>query len=223
MISYNNVIYISKLFKEKHYDKLLVFINEKIPNNNIIDFLIKCAEERFVRENDCIKLQLEKKELIVYKENFLKEIPSDKTTIHKIDNFHVTIGYPSSLLFLPATCIKKIQHKDTVLDINKSDYTDIPLSLIKKCTPYIDTYIEDLNKSFIYYINKNHNSRFTYSKEVIIHIVYLCFVQNYENLLEQQLLLMKHYNFSYRDFDYTSYNQINDYMKIVQKAMKSNE
>ena len=223
MISYNDVIHISKLYQDKRYDKLLQVFNKKLPSKDIIDFLKKCIDERFTEDSDCIKLQYKKKELIVYKDNFLKQLPPPGQTIHRIDNYHITIGYPSTSLILPASCIKKIQHENTVLDINTSDYNNIPLSLVKKCTPYIDKYMNKLNSTYVYYVNKKHNSRFTYSKEIIIHIIYLCFVQNYTILLEQQLLLMKQFNFAYQDFNHTSYNSIRDYLKIVKKTIGQNE
>jgi len=223
MISYNDVIHISKLYQDKRYDKLLQVFNKKLPSKDIIDFLKKCIDERFTEDSDCIKLQYKKKELIVYKDNFLKQLPATGQTIHCIDNYHITIGYPSTSLILPASCIKKIQHENIVLNINTSDYNNIPLSLVKKCTPYIDKYMNKLNSTYVYYVNKKHNSRFTYSKEIIIHIIYLCFVQNYTILLEQQLLLMKQFNFAYQDFNHTSYNSIRDYLKIVKKTISQNE
>ena len=223
MISYNDVIHLSKLYQNKQYDKLLQFINKKLPSVDIIEFLKQSIDEKFIEDSDCIKLQFDKKELIVYKDDFLKDLPFTDRTIYTIDKYHITIGYPTTSLILPASCIKKIQHGDVVLDINTSDYNNIPLSLVKKCTPYIEKYINKLNDTYIYYVNKKHNSRFTYSKEVIIHIVYLCFIQNYNNLLEQQLLLMKQFNFTYQDFNHTSYNSICDYLKIVKKSMSKNE
>ena len=223
MISYNDVIHISKLYQDKHYDKLLLFVNKKIPSNNIIDFFKQCLDERFIEDSDCIKLQIDKKELIIYKDNFLKELPVAEQNTYNIDGYHITIGYPSTSLILPASCIKQIQHEDTILDINTTDYNNIPLSLVKKCTPYIKKYIKKLNNTYIYHVNKKYNSRFFYSKDIIIHIIYLCFVQNYNNLLEQQLLLMKQFNFTYQDFNYISYNNSRDYLKIINKSLNKNE
>ena len=65
MISYNDVIHISKLYQDKRYDKLLQVFNKKLPSKDIIDFLKKCIDERFTEDSDCIKLQYKKKELIV--------------------------------------------------------------------------------------------------------------------------------------------------------------
>ena len=223
MISYNDVIHISKLYEYKHYDELLLFVNKKIPSDNIIDFLNQCIYERFIEESDCVKLYQDKKELIIYKDNFLKDLPSAEQNTYNIDGYHVTIGYPSPSLIMPASCIKQIQHGDTILHINTSEYNNIPLSLVKKCTPYIEKYMKKLNNTYIYYVNKNHTSRFSYGKDVIIHIVYLCFVQGYNSLLEQQLVLMKQFNFSYQDFNYISYNSARDYLKIINKTLSKNE
>jgi len=39
MISYNDVLKVSKLYKHKQYDKVFSYITEKLPSKNIIDFL----------------------------------------------------------------------------------------------------------------------------------------------------------------------------------------
>ena len=222
MISYNDVIHLSKLHQDKQYDQILQFIDKKLPSENIIDFFKQCLNERFTEKNDCIKLQINKKELIIFKKDFLKDLPTADQNTYNIDGYHITIGYPNMSLILPVSCIKKIQHEDLTLDINTSNYNNIPLSIVKKCAPYIKKYINKLNKTYVYHVNKKHNSRFFYSKELIIHIIYLCFVQNYTNLLEQQLILMKQYNFTYQDFNYVAYNSIRDYLKIIKKVT-SNE
>ena len=93
-------------------------------------------------------------------------------------------------------------------------------SLCEPQVACIEKYINKLEKTYIYHVNSKYNSRFIYDKQLIIHIIYLCFVQNYTTLLEQQLLLMKQYNFTYQDFNHTSNNRIDDYLKIIQKIMK---
>ena len=223
MISYNDVLEISKLYKYEQYNKVVSYVTKKIPSNNIIEFFQKCISERFIEETDCIKLQIDKKELIIYKKDFLKGLPSYEETIYPIDGFHITIGYPNADLILPASCIKKIQHEDTILEINTSNYNNIPLSLVKKCTPHINKIIKKLNTTYIYHINTKHNSRFSYSTSIINYVIYLCFVQNYTSLLEQQLLLMKQFNFTYQDFNFISYNTVTDYLKIIEKSLNKNE
>ena len=218
MISYNDVIHISKLYQDKQYDQILSFVTKKIPSNNIIDFFKQCINERFVKDTDCIKLEIEKKELIIYKNNFLKNLPVYEERIYPVGDYHITIGYPKVEVPLPVSCIKRIQHKNTSFDLE--EYNNIPLFLVKKCTPHIEKYINKLEKTYIYHVNSKYNSRFIYDKQLIIHIIYLCFVQNYTTLLEQQLLLMKQYNFTYQDFNHTSNNRIDDYLKIIQKIMK---
>ena len=83
----------------------------------------------------------------------------------------------------------------------------------------VEKYIDKLNKTYTYYVNDKHTSRFTYSKDIIIHIIYLCFVQNYTTLLEQQLLLMKQFNFTYQDFNFITPSMIADYLKLIQNHL----
>jgi hypothetical protein len=215
MISYNDVLEVSKLYKHKQYDKVFSYITERLPSKNIIDFLKKCKAEKFIETNDCIKLDISKKELIIYKDDFLKNLPLDKEDIYHIDNYKITIGYPNIDSILPASCIKKLQYKDILLNINPTNYNDIPLSLVKKCMPYIQTYLDKLNDMYVYYVNDKYNSRFLYNKYIIINIIYLCFVQQHDSLIQQQLLLMKQYNFTYQDFNHISMNSVNAYVKII--------
>jgi len=223
MISYNDVIEISRLYKYEQFDKVFSFINDKLPSKNIIDFLKKCKAEKFIEKNDCIKLEVSKKELIIYKDNFLKDLPSDKENVYHIDNYKITIGYPNVNSTLDASCIKQIQYKDLILSINPNNYNNIPLSLVKKCTPYIEKYIDQLNNTYVYYVNDEYNSRFSYNKNIIINVLYLCFVQDYEGLLQQQLLLMKQFNFTYQDFNHIANNSINAYAKVINQKLNKDE
>ena len=68
---------------------------------------------------------------------------------------------------------------------------------------------------YVYYVNDKYNSRFLYNKYIIINIIYLCFVQQHDSLIQQQLLLMKQYNFTYQDFNHISMNSVNAYVKII--------
>jgi len=223
MISYNDVLEVSKLYKHKQYDKVFSYITKKLPSKNIIDFLKKCKAEKFIETNDCIKLDISKKELIIYKDDFLKNVPLDKEDIYHIDNYKITIGYPSTGSTLPASCIKKIQYQNVFLDVNPSNYDYIPLSLVKKCTPYIQTYLNKLNEMYVYYVSEKYNSGFLYHKDIIINIIYLCFVQDYDSLIQQQLLLMKQYNFTYQDFNNITINSINAYVKIINLKLNKDD
>jgi hypothetical protein len=214
MISYNDVIEISRLYTQNQIDNLFSFINNKLPSNNIIEFLQKCKNSKYIDKTDSIKLDINKKEIIIFKDNFLKNLPTYEEKKHKIDDYILTIGYPDTTSLLKASCIKKIQYKDTVLSFNT---TDIPLFLIKKYSKEIQYYLDKLNNTYTYYVNKEFNSGFSYNKPLIIHIIYLCFVQDYESLLQQQLHLMREYNFTYQDFNQLSIKSVNLYIKLINK------
>ena len=62
MISYNDVIEISRLYSQKEFDTLFTYINKKSSSNNIIDFLLFCKNNRYKDKNDSIKLTANKKE-----------------------------------------------------------------------------------------------------------------------------------------------------------------
>tara|TARA_Y100000034_G_C6761959_1_gene339442 strand:+ start:16 stop:687 length:672 start_codon:yes stop_codon:yes gene_type:complete len=214
MISYNDIIEISRLYTQNQIDNLFSFINNKLPSNNIIEFLQKCKNNKYIDKTDSIKLDINKKEIIIFKDNFLKNLPTYQEKKYKIDDYILTIGYPDTTSLLKASCIKKIQYKDTVLNFNTAD---IPLFLIKKYSKEIQYYLNKLNNTYTYYVNKEFNSGFSYNKTLIIHIVYLCFVQDYEYLLQQQLHLMREYNFTYQDFNQLSIKSVNLYIKLINK------
>ena len=216
MISYNDVIEISRLYSQKEFDTLFTYINKKSSSNNIINFLLFCKNNRYKDKNDSIKLTANKKELIVFKDNFLKNLPIYEEKKYKKDEFIITLGYPDSNSLLKASCIKNIEYNNTSLDFTT---TDIPLFLFKKCEKEIDYFFNKLKNTYTYYVNKKYNSRFSYNKAIIINIVYLCFVQNYESLLQEQLTLMRDYNFTYQDFNEISINTINTYLKLINKEI----
>jgi len=116
-----------------------------------------------------------------------------------------------------------IQYQNIFLDVNPNNYDYIPLSLVKKCTPYIKTYLNKLNEMYVYYVNEKYNSGFLYHKDIIINIIYLCFVQDYDSLIQQQLLLMKQYNFTYQDFNNITINSINAYVKIINLKLNKDD
>ena len=223
MISYNDVLKVSKLYKDKQFDEVFSYITERIPSKNIIDFFKKCKAEKFVKTNDCIKLDVSKKELIIYEDNFLKNLPCDTEGIYHIDNYKIIIGYPNINSMLAASCIKQIQYKDIILNVNPDNYSHIPLSLIKKCTSYIETYLDKLNDTYVYHVNDEFCSRFSYNMTIIINIIYLCFVHDYESLIQQQLLLMQQYHFTYQDFNNLSINSINDYTRVINVKLNKND
>lgn len=221
MISVNDIIYLSRLHKNKSYKEIVDFITKKIPSDNIIDLLNKIKNIKYLNDNSAIKLSTEKGELVIYKENFLNKLPNYKESIHIIDGFFITIGYPTAEFFSNASFIKKIEKDNNVVTITKDNYNDIPLTLIKKCSPFIEKYKQNLNNIYVYYVNEKYNSRFSYTPDVINYIVYLCMFQDYERILEEQILLMRYCSFTYQDFNHLTYEEFKKYMQLLIKSLKN--
>jgi len=223
MISYNDLIEASNLHSEKKYKELIEFFAKRLCSKNIIEFVTKLKAEKFINKNSAIKLNTNKGDLLIYKENFLKDLPTYSESNHIIDDYFITIGYPSIDFFSNASFIKKIEKNGTIAFITKDNYEDVPLPLIKKCSPYINEYKEKLNNSYIYYINDEFNSRFSYNLDIINYILYLCTIYSYENLLDEQLFLMRRGNFTYQDFDYITYDQFRQYITLLIKRLKNEQ
>lgn len=220
MISYNDIIKISTLHNNKQHDELLEFIITKFPHTNILDLLHKIKQERFLHDTDAIKFNYNKKELVIYKDSFLTELPEYSEEQVIVDDITLTIGYPAGDFYSTAAFIKEIQYEDTILKIDKTNYHDIPISLINKCNKYIEKYLNKLNKSYLYFVNKEYSCGFLYCEEIITHITQLCFVHDVDILLEEQLCLMSHSGFNYTDFNLITYDQFRKYAKIYVKQAK---
>jgi|TARA_R110002051_G_scaffold323241_1_gene416206 hypothetical protein len=223
MISYNDLIEASKLHSEKKYKELVEFFVKKIPSKNIIEFVTKLKAEKFIDDKSAVKLNTNKGELLIYKENFLKDLPTYSENNYIIDDYFITIGYPSVEFFSDASFIKKIERNGTVAFITKDNHEDVPLPLLKQCAPYINEYKEKLNNSYVYYINDEYNSRFIYSVNVINYTIYLCMIYAYENLLDEQLFLMQRCSFTYQDFNNISYEQFRKYITLLIKSLKNEQ
>jgi len=217
MISYNDTINISSLYDSKSYDELLSFINSKLKCTNIIQFLQKILNTKFSEPNTSIKLTTKTNELIIYKENFLTGLPAYSESTHTIDDYNITISYPSCQFISNASYIKKIQKDDNIIEIDKNNYKVIPINIIQRCKPFISEYKNKLNNAYVFYLNKENNSRFMYETGIINYIIYLCFVYDYDNLLLNQLAGMKNFNFMYQDFDNITFDKFKKYIKLMNK------
>jgi hypothetical protein len=224
MISFNDIIKISTLYNNKQNDKLLKIFTSKFSYTNILELLHKIKEERFPNDTAAIKLKTDDKELIIYKKSFFPELPeySEEEIILPNDTI-VTIGYPIGNFFSNAAFIKKIQINNIIFEINESNYQDIPISVLNNCNDHIKKYLDKLNNISLYHINEQYNCGFMYCEEIIIHIIYLCFVYDEDILLEEQMCLLKNGGFNYTDFDVISYDQYKKYAKIFMKISKKEQ
>tara|TARA_R100000008_G_C3500623_1_gene123491 strand:- start:69 stop:686 length:618 start_codon:yes stop_codon:yes gene_type:complete len=201
------------------YDELLLFVQNKINEKCLIKFLNRIKDYKFITETDSIVLNYDKKDLILYKEDFLKNLPIDTQSTHTIDNNTFTIGYPDINNLDNFTFLKKIDG----IEIQEKDYKYIPLSFYKRIKQYIIPYKNNLRNTYVYYVNEHHYSRFTCDKNIIINIIYLAFVYDYNTLIKDQVFLMKHFNFTRSDFDQINYNQYKDYVKVINKMTKDEQ
>tara|TARA_Y100000356_G_C11210904_1_gene263319 strand:+ start:303 stop:971 length:669 start_codon:yes stop_codon:yes gene_type:complete len=216
MISYNDLIQISFLHTNKMYDELLQYVQNKINEKGLIKFLNKVKSLKYITETDSINLNYKDRELIIYKENFLKNLPTDSISTHIVDGHNVTIGYPDMDNYNTGSFLKEIDGEK----ITEKDYKHIPLSFIRKIKKHTSPFIQKLNDTYVYYINENYNSRFIYNQQIIINIIYFAFVYSYEALLRDQVFLIKNFNFTRVDFNDITYNQYKDYVKVMNKMTK---
>lgn len=215
MVSYNNITKLTYYHENKLHDKLLALIFKLSNSTNLLNILQFIKQERFVEDNSNIKISYENKEVLIFKENFLINIPEHSSKEIHYDGFNYTIGYPSFVNFKinPTHCIKKISYKgeEHILK-TQEDYNLIPARLYNNLKEDITEYINNLQSILVYKVGRV-DSRFFLNKELIINIIYLAFVSSYKNLVQEQLFLMKEFNFTYDSFDKLSFLEINHYLK----------
>ena len=215
MVSYNNISKFTYYYENKLYNKILDLVFELSNSTNIIDILHFIKQERFIEENSSIKLNYNDKELIIFKEDFLNNIPQNTSNTITHDNFTFTIGYPNIINYKCSSmyCIKKIEYngEEHILK-TQEDYNLIPVTLYKNLKNEINKYINLLGDIYIYKIG-SIDSRFLFNYDLIINIIYIAFVSSYKSIVSEQLFLMKEYNFTYETFDKLSFQELTHYLK----------
>jgi len=215
MVSFNNVAkltYFSENKKNKEFLELFLSLSK---SNNLIEVLNFIKDERFAENNSSIKLNYQNKEVLIFKENFLIDVPESNPTTHTVDDFIFTIDYPHIVEHTckPLHCIREIQSLNESFKFETiDDYNNIPITTYKKIEPKINKYIEDLHNILIYQVG-DVESRFILDIELIIKIIYLAWVVSFKHLVEERLFLMKEYNFTYEAFDSMSYFEARHYLK----------
>lgn len=219
MVSYNHVADLTYLSENNRKKEFLDLFLSICKSNNILDILAFIKEERFVEENSNIKILYDSKELIIFKENFILNLPESEPRTYNIGDFEFLLDYPSIVDYTckPMHCIKSIKYQNDIHYIKTNeDFNLIPKTLYDQLQPHIDPYIQELNKILIYEVG-SITSGFILDMELIIKIIYLAFVTSFKNIIDERLFLMKEYNFTYEAFDKISFLQAKQYLT---KAIK---
>jgi len=215
MVSYNDVSKLTYYSENKKNKEFLDLFLKITGSNNIIHILEFIKNERFFEDTSNIKLNLDNKEVLVFKEDFLLNLPKSNKSCHIVDDFNITIDYPNIIDHKCSYmhCIKEMEYSGDVLILKtQEDYNNIPLTLLNKVKPLIEPYLINLHKMFIYKVG-NIKCGFILDIDLIIKIIQLTFVLSYKHIVQEKLFLMKEYNFSYEDFDKLSFLETKQYLK----------
>ena len=105
MVSYNQVsklTYYSENNRKKEFLDLFISL---CGSKNLLDVLSFVKYERFVEENSSIKLSYKEKEIVVFEENFLLNIPESSPTTHKIQDLILLSIFRILLIIHANLCI----------------------------------------------------------------------------------------------------------------------
>ena len=135
MVSYNNITKLTYYHENKLFDKILDLVFELCNSTNLLNILQFIKQERFVEDNSNIKISYENKEVIIFKENFLLNLPESFPKTITQDEFEYTIDYPNFIdkNISPMYCIKKITYNgEEHIFKTQEDYNLIPAKLYNK-------------------------------------------------------------------------------------------
>ena len=96
MVSYNQVSKLTYYSENNRRKEFLDLFLSLCGSNTLLDVLSFTKYERFVEENSNIKLNYNGKEVVIFKENFLTDLPTKKSESYTLDNFEYVIGYPEA-------------------------------------------------------------------------------------------------------------------------------
>jgi hypothetical protein len=219
MVSYNQVAKLTYYSENNKKEDFLNLFLSLCKSNNLVDVLHFIKNERFGEENSSIKLLYHNKEILIFKENFLLNIPDPSSSVHIIEDLEVTLDYPDIIEHTckPMHCIKNINYNnETRYFKTNTDFNIIPKTMYDKLKPMITEYEDSLNDIIIYKVG-DIESRFFLDIELIFKIISLAFVTSYKNIIEERLFLMKEYNFTYEAFDQLSFLEVRQHLT---KAIK---
>jgi hypothetical protein len=215
MVSYNDITKLTFLYENKLHNKILDYIFNLCGSTNILDILHFIKHERFAEESSNIKINYENKEVIIFKENFLTNLPERNTQSYTYNEFEYFIDYPDIINYTcsPAYSIKKIKYCGEEYSFNTiEDYNILPVTMYSDLKLHVDEYIEALNNVYIYSVGAAQR-RFFLNIDLIINVIYLAFVTSHKHLVREQLFLMKEFNFTYESFNKLSPHEIAHYVK----------
>ena len=210
MITYNDAIELSYLYGNNKLKDCIQFIYDKLECTDIIDFFHKLKKEKFTNTNQAIKLAYKTKELVVFEENFLTNIPEPKILTETVKEYTLTVSAPRIINgeLLSNHCIHSLHYNNETLNLTtEEDYNLLPLQLAKGCEGKIKEIYSMFDNMYLFYLSKDYCSRFFLNQESIITAINYTFIDEPENMIKEQLFLMEKFNFNYRDFDYISFNK----------------
>ena len=226
MVSYNDVAKFTYYYENNKENECLDLLCKLSNTTNVIDILHFLKYEKFAEDHSTIKLTIDSKEIIVYEENFLLNIPELKPITISEGEFEFEIDYPSIIDYqcLPMYCLKSISCDESKFIFkSRKDYNLIPVNIYNNIQSQIQPYIDDINNILFYKVGK-YESRFFFDIRSILRTLYLTLVYSYKNIIREQLFLMKEYNFTYETFDNMSYVEVKHYLKeAVQQIKDLNE
>ena len=222
MITYNDVVNLSQLYENNKYNECVDFTYTNLNCNNILDFLIRLKKLKFTGKESSIKLLYKDKDVIIFEDDFLTNIPEEKTLYKTIESYKVKISHPKIISgnISKLYCIHSLEMENDIFEFNTiADYNLLPLDVAAECDNEIKSIYHSFENCYLYYVNEEYNSRFLCENESILRTLNYALIDSYENLLKEQIFLMEKFNFSYTDFDSLDIQKARNFINIGVKIL----
>ena len=184
MITYNDVVNLSQLYENNKYNECVDFTYTNLNCNNILDFLIRLKKLKFTGKESSIKLLYKDKDVIIFEDDFLTNIPEEKTLYKTIESYKVKISHPKIISgnISKLYCIHSLEMENDIFEFNTiADYNLLPLDIAAKCDNEIKSIYDSFENCYLYYVNEEYNSRFLCENESILRTLNYALIDSYEN------------------------------------------
>ena len=115
MISFNDTLHLTKLYQDNKKQEILNFLSKKISFDNVIEFLDELKKLKFNLSTSHIKLNDNKREIILYNENFITNIPKIKSSEINLNDIIVTISLLKKYILMIQKLNLFLMQKQTII------------------------------------------------------------------------------------------------------------
>ena len=225
-LAFNDIEYLSKQLETRNSKTIFDYLYKF---ETIIDFL-HCIKNTIFSVSEYSSFKIDKGDLALSSSEFLTNIPDKKIYTYKNNGLVYTLTYPK----LKSGTYKQ-NLKTCILDINNCKLSSLEIEEViqKLCITDYKALINFIEKNIISALNKiiiyntkseKYRKSFVYNNYSIYELLFCVCKYHLEYLHKIRIIMFKECNFSYREFETMTVEEINKYYKLLKQMYdRSNE